>query len=355
MNFAQNIIKGVVIVIVGVAIVLALAQTNQPALSATSDNVSGYAWSSNIGWISFNCTNDASCASSNYGVNVDATGNLSGYAWSSNIGWVSFNASEVSGCPSGPCAPVMDRVTGDISGWARALSQGSGWDGWINLRGAWGGVTAGSGATCSWSGWAWGSTVVGWINFSGSGGSVQGTGDACSGAALSASCSGSPTVPNLNELVTWSSSVTGGTPPYTYNWSGAVSGPGSSITTSYSSSGVKNATITVDDSSGQRADPSCSVTVSAPPLAVGCSGSPGRTTTESPVTWSATVAGGEMPYSYSWTGDDGLSGSGPSVVTTYSITGTKNANVNVSDGGGQGGSASCAVTIDRPFLREVIP
>ena len=66
-------------------------------------NVYGWAWSENIGWISFNCYNDydgdgvreSHCIdkgySSDYGVNIDdSTGLFSGYAWSGNIGWIWF-------------------------------------------------------------------------------------------------------------------------------------------------------------------------------------------------------------------------------------------------------------------------
>jgi len=53
-----------------------------------NDNVWGWAWSENIGWISFNGVN--------YGVNIDpASGDFSGYAWSENIGWIKFD-------PAGP-------------------------------------------------------------------------------------------------------------------------------------------------------------------------------------------------------------------------------------------------------------
>ncbi|MDD5031678.1 MAG: hypothetical protein PHR36_01380, partial [Patescibacteria group bacterium] len=61
------------------------------ARAASDNNVTGYAWSENIGWISFSCSNDNSCLTVDYGVAVDpATGNISGYAWSENIGWISF-------------------------------------------------------------------------------------------------------------------------------------------------------------------------------------------------------------------------------------------------------------------------
>src|SRR5574344_1769333 len=60
-------------------------------LADANDNVRGWAWNSNIGWTSFNCLNDSSCASSDYGVNIDLPSmNFSGYAWNSYVGWISF-------------------------------------------------------------------------------------------------------------------------------------------------------------------------------------------------------------------------------------------------------------------------
>ncbi|MBI2640654.1 MAG: hypothetical protein HYW91_02050 [Candidatus Sungbacteria bacterium] len=155
----------------------------QNSLAAGSDNVSGWAWSENVGWVSFNNTNQGSTTS--YGVKVANNGNISGYAWSENVGWVSFN--ESSGCPSSPCAPRMNRGTGEISGWARACAgtvngncsgatRSDGWDGWIHLKGTNYGVIA---SGCNWDGYAWGSDVMGWVHFKGTNYGVVGTGDGC--------------------------------------------------------------------------------------------------------------------------------------------------------------------------------
>lgn len=152
------------------------------AHSSSLNNVSGYAWSENIGWISFNDTNDNSPTS--YGVNVDVTnratggtGDFSGYAWSQNIGWVSFNRVDTGtppGAPfngtSGPIAQV-NWSTGAVTGWARALSgvgSTGGWDGWIKLAkdpsdtGALYGVRNSGN---DFVGFAWGADVAGWIDF----------------------------------------------------------------------------------------------------------------------------------------------------------------------------------------------
>lgn len=127
-------------------------------------DLKGYGWSDNIGWVSFSSTNE-SPATAPYGVSVASDGALSGYAWSDNIGWVSFN--ENSGCPIEPCQPKF--LGSNLTGWAKALSaDNKGWDGWISLSTqtgepiAYGPILSGN----TISGFAWGSDVVGWIDFS---------------------------------------------------------------------------------------------------------------------------------------------------------------------------------------------
>lgn len=176
--------------------------------ASVADNTGGYAWSDNIGWISFNCT-DNSCASTNYGVNLDfASGNLSGYAWSDTVGWISFDSADLAGCPvntaRGDCLPYYDSGTNELHGWARATSackddlwnganctgsgagnKAGGWGGWISLNcaeGEAGGICASSDYKVSlngtdFSGFAYGGMVVGWISFNCLDSAVCGTSD----------------------------------------------------------------------------------------------------------------------------------------------------------------------------------
>ncbi len=108
-------------------------------------NVSQWAWSENIGWISMNSTDTG--ASVSYGVELDdgpgspTYGQFSGYAWSENIGWISFDATDTVGCPIFPCEATINPITMEVSGWARVLSvkdkpldQTGGWNGWIRSR-----------------------------------------------------------------------------------------------------------------------------------------------------------------------------------------------------------------------------
>lgn len=107
-------------------------------LAKKTDNIYGWGWSSNFGWISLNCNNyyndilEDRCEPVDYGVNMDAkTGNLEKFGWSSNLGWVKFN-------PDGPYPeePFYSTKTGKdglIRGWAKAYSL---WDdGWIKFLG----------------------------------------------------------------------------------------------------------------------------------------------------------------------------------------------------------------------------
>src|SRR3989344_3107838 len=125
-----------------------------PAADAgTDDNVSGFAWSSNIGWISFNCaTPDAGDCNPDYGVAVappDGTSPrpLSGHAWNSAIGWISFNQTQTSGFPQSPQHGARLNADDTVTGWARACAvfenecsgdlksdtARGGWDGWIKM------------------------------------------------------------------------------------------------------------------------------------------------------------------------------------------------------------------------------
>ena len=135
---------------------LTLAVSAAMLLSATfayADSpvpLSGYAWSSNIGWLSFNSSDGATVSLSTTTTGCSVTSAcLSGDAWSSNIGWVKFGGlagQSVNGITTSDA--IVNTQTGAVSGWARAcagtvpgdcstsVSRTDGWDGWIELAGA---------------------------------------------------------------------------------------------------------------------------------------------------------------------------------------------------------------------------
>ncbi|MBU4375574.1 hypothetical protein KKH38_03675 [Patescibacteria group bacterium] len=181
------------------------------ARAGTGDNLFGFAWNSNIGWISFNstdCDTDDNgfvdtdlmvqgCGGDNatdivfdYGVSIDPIiGSFSGYAWSNNVGWVSFAGGDT---PPGSfafsancyvpayCDEISDNCTAcfnptdnNVYGWAKILSLGNAGDEeWIRLDDDntgdavdYGIVFGGS----DFSGWAWNANDnglgIGWVSF----------------------------------------------------------------------------------------------------------------------------------------------------------------------------------------------
>jgi hypothetical protein len=79
-----------------------------------------------------------------------------------------------------------------------------------------------------------------------------------------------------------------------------------------------------------------------PALVISCTPNTSNIDTDQSVTWSSHASGGSGSYSYSWSGTDGLSGSGSQVSKTYYSTGSKNAHVTVTSGG-RTASADCGV------------
>ncbi|MFH1427724.1 MAG: hypothetical protein ABIG60_04340 [Patescibacteria group bacterium] len=167
---------GILVIIVISFIFIANSPQSELAYAGSGDNVSGYAWSEKIGWISFNCEDTGlSCATTgDWGVDIDiSTGILSGYAWSENLGWISFNRADTGVPPQAPFNGVETYIakyysdgSNQVRGWAKILSLGDG--GWIKLRG-----TDADGVhidgTGEFIGWAWNGnddgTGIGWISF----------------------------------------------------------------------------------------------------------------------------------------------------------------------------------------------
>ncbi len=145
--------------------VVALWAVPRETLSQASSSITGFLWSDTIGWVSTNCADLGTCATSNYGLTIASDGTISGYAWSEHIGWISAQSSDLTGCPTAPCTARMEEYA--MKGWLKALSandaQSGGWDGFISLNGSNYGPTLGSDGM--FSGYAWGDMNVGWLSF----------------------------------------------------------------------------------------------------------------------------------------------------------------------------------------------
>lgn len=142
---------------------------------SSPDELHGYGWSDNVGWISLNCAeggagNTDICGMADYQVRInESTGVLSGYAWTDTLGWITFNRSDTGVPPEAPYNGAesyiahYDSATKEFSGWARVYNP-SGWDGWIKLDDAgWTGMSVTDADRLD--GWAWGGSVIGWITF----------------------------------------------------------------------------------------------------------------------------------------------------------------------------------------------
>jgi len=168
---------------------------------------------------------------------------------------------------------------------------------------------------------------------------------------LSVTCTANPSAVQTGDAVTWSSTASGGVGSYTYSWTGddGFSSTDQTDSKSYTSSGTKNATVTVTSSS-ETISKTCTTSVASPtsspsPLSGSCAVSPTAVEIGQEVTWSASATGGTGSYTYSWSGTDGLTGSDASVSRSYASSGTKMGNVTITSGSESITSNACSVDI----------
>lgn len=164
--------------------------------------------------------------------------------------------------------------------------------------------------------------------------------------------------------VTWTATPFGECPgPFSYSWTGddGLTGNSASVSHTYDDPGSYYATVTITA-------PNCQTLVKESPMpvvieffvpsSVSCVATPRIVEVGRSVNWRAAVEPSTPPgggsYSFTWSGDDGLSGTGPSITKTYDSIGVKNATVLV--GGGVQELASCSVTVKeraRPRYEEI--
>lgn len=365
-----------------------------------------------VGWVSFNSKDcdangdgvingddskaGALCPegeTSDYGVSVDGDQNLVGYAWSSNLGWLKFGG--LTDFPeSGGKGQENARINGDgtVDGWARFCAgtadgecasmeaRSDGWDGWVSLRGSspeYGVSVSGD----NFSGYSWGDEVVGWLNWSaGTGNNVR----YCDGApadGLVATLVAEPTSgevtfrPRLTATYELTGSDNGGTPSYKFkcDYSGDWSESQSSNVyenCSYSSTGYHHpqvevtlgSLVAVDDVEVQAkgdndGDPDGDLgavcTVSRPAF-VGF-----------PVTWTVTLDEETPPgeYTYTLTFSDDLNNPVvrvsenlvERVIKTYSAPGAQSVDVTVEGTGGPTMTATCNTSTNVTIRPTIIP
>lgn len=145
------------------------------------------------------------CEVSSFGVDINtSTGCISGNAWSSNVGWITFDRNKVlestdmppfdydparHSCPDSlaklETTTTLNVTTTRILGWARAVSavwrnpklnkletfpNSGGWDGWLSFNKVTGTIDYNVyiDENGDFHGWAWSDKVIGWLSFNSS-------------------------------------------------------------------------------------------------------------------------------------------------------------------------------------------
>ena len=157
------------------------------------------------------------------------------------------------------------------------------------------------------------------------------------------SCSVDKTAALVNQTVKWSAELADSGESATYNWlsddTDGPSGDTKSVEIGYTTAGTKSASVEITkgdttttvscsnsvEITNTKLSASCSVDLTAGTVDTG-----NNDGTE--FTWTATASGWTGDYGYSWSGTDGLVGSGDTNTTTYTEAGNKTARVTVTSG-----------------------
>ncbi|MFA5317963.1 MAG: hypothetical protein WC323_00595 [Patescibacteria group bacterium] len=156
-----------------------------PVQAAYSGNSSGYAWSEQGGWISFETADD-------YGAQVADT-YLDGYIWGEKIGYISLKRDSdspdygITNAMAGGEGKLSGQVWSEQAGYIKFAADGSDYS---NDSAANYGVKIDSSGV--FSGYAWGEKI-GWISFSGS--CDTGAADACDGGTYGVTTTWRPNLP----------------------------------------------------------------------------------------------------------------------------------------------------------------
>ena len=142
----------------------------------------------------------------------------------------------------------------------------------------------------------------------------------------------SPATPVAGEAVQFSSSASGGTPPYTYAWTfgDGSTGAGATVAHAYASGGVYTVTLVVTDSAAHSAQAVRSLSVSAA-LGADFTFDPSLPLTYERVNFTANATGGWPPYDFLWIFGDGYTGAGAVVSHTYTASGSFNVTLTAVD------------------------
>ncbi|MCM3874989.1 MAG: PKD domain-containing protein [Thermoanaerobaculia bacterium] len=162
-----------------------------------------------------------------------------------------------------------------------------------------------------------------------------------------------PAAAYTNQLFVFSCNVSGGLPPYSYEWRSPlqfVVGTSPTFQTSSSVAGSVQAWCFVADAAGTQSSDSASVPITAaPPVMVTVTASANPVVVGSTVSFTCNAAGGTgAGFSYSWSGN-AVSGTGPTASQTFGAAGNYVATCTAADlGSGAFTMNSTTVTVTPP-------
>lgn len=156
----------------------------------------------------------------------------------------------------------------------------------------------------------------------------------------------------IGTSVVWTTRVINASGAITYTWSGTdelertITKVTTSdvLTKSYQTIGEKNASVSVVNNG--RTAQCTQVTPIIRPISASCTADFTETQVNNFVTWSASVVGGTAPFSYEWSGTDGLSGTLDEAQIQYTNIGQKTAQVVVTDSVGATQTVGCSVSVN---------
>ena len=171
--------------------------------------------------------------------------------------------------------------------------------------------------------------------------------------ALTVQATAAPLSGTIPFQVDFTSTISGGVPPYTVNWSfgdssANVSGsPSTAGNTShtYSTGGTFNASVTVTDSAADHFTKNWTITASVPVLTLAIKASPTNAMINETVTFTASPSGGTPPYTFAWTFGDGGTSSSQNATHAYTAAGSYIAKLVLTDSKGLSVSKNVTISV----------
>jgi PKD repeat protein len=197
-----------------------------------------------------------------------------------------------------------------------------------------------------------------WMNDSASGTFVDDWTIEVVTAPLQAAATGAPNPGVVDQLVAFTSTVSGGVAPYSFTWTFGDTQSSSSQdpTHEYAAAGSYSVTYEVMDSnSSARFVNFTEIVDAAPPLQVTASATPLSGVAPLQVSFTSVASGGAPPYSFLWQfGANSATSASQNTSYTYDLVGTYTANLTVRDSASGSVTKSWTVTPEPPPLGVTI-